>query len=339
MNTGVYPIQIGTKMVGPGHPIFLVAEVANCHEGSFDIAKKMVEVIAGTGVDAVKFQLHIPEEEMTRDHPKFMTQGKRALAIHELRELKRLVESRGLLFLCTPFSRRAADDLEAMDVPAFKIGSGEMSDPDFIEHIAKKQKPMLVSTGMSSLEEIDAAVAVMRRHRVPFLLFHCVSIYPTTYEHLNLGVIKTLRERYGAPIGLSDHTPEIFSAIASVPLGVCAIEKHYTLDRNTIGTSDHKISLEPHEWHTLVDGVRKVERALGSEKRILEEEKPVIEWARHSVVAASTIKAGTVISREMLTTKRPLYHAVPAHELSVVIGKRACRDIPEDSRITYHDIA
>lgn len=340
MNTtaSLKSFRIGKRSIGPGEPIFLIAEVANCHEGDFDTAKKMVEVIARSGVDAVKFQLHIPAAEMTHDHPKFTTQGKRALSAVEIQKLKTLVESKGLLFLCTPFSREAADELEAMGVDVFKIGSGEMSDPDFIEHVAKKGKPMLVSTGMSSLEEIDRAVDIMQRYKVPFLLFHCVSIYPATYERLNLGVIKLLQERYHAPIGLSDHTSEIFSAIASVPLGVSAIEKHYTLDRNTVGTSDHKVSLEPSEWTMLVDGVRKVERALGTEKRILDEEKPVIEWARHSVVAVCDIRVGTVISREMLTTKRPLYNAIPAHKLLSVIGKRARCDISRDSRINHHDI-
>lgn len=335
MPANISKVKLGEKFIGPGEPIFLIAEIANCHNGDFDTAKRMVEVISGVGVDAVKFQLHIPEAEMTGDHPKFVTQGQRTLSITELRELKKQVESSGLYFLCTPFSREAADQLEKINCDVFKIGSGEMTDLPFIEYIAKKRKPMLVSTGMSTLEEIEDAVNLIRSYGTPFMLFHTISIYPPPYERLNLGMIPVLKERFGVPIGLSDHTYEIFSAIAAVPYGVSCIEKHYTLNRNQVGTSDHKVSLEPQEWRVLVDGVRKIEKACGSEKTIFPEERSVIEWARHSIVSVKDIPAGAIITADAISTKRPLFKGIPAKDLTKVIGKRVICHIPRDTRLTW----
>jgi len=330
--------QLGKKKIGPGHPVFIVAEVANAHNGNLETAHKMIDVIKDAGVDAIKFQLHIPEAEMILSHPKFVTQGQRALTAEQLKELKNHAEAEGLYFLCTPFSREAADQLESIGVEAFKIGSGEVSDLPFIEHVARKRKPMIVSTGMTDLDEIGAAVEVVQRHHAPLMLMHCISIYPPSYERMNLGVIPILRDRFGVPVGLSDHTPEIYSAIAAVPFGAALIEKHYTLDRNQPGTSDHKISLEPHEWKMLVDGVRKIEKAGGSDKRVFEEERTTIEWARHGVVSVKDIQRGAVISAEMVSTKRPLWDGIPANQLPNVIGKKAKNDIPAHNLIHWDDI-
>ena len=332
-------IRLGNRLVGDGEPIFIVAEVANTHEGSFETAIRMVDEISGTGVDAVKFQLHIPEAEMIRSHPKFITQGKRSLAVGQLADLKKYAESKGLYFLCTPFSREAADELEAIGIDAFKIGSGEMTDLPFIEHVAKKGKPMIISTGMSEYSEIAEAVRLVESYRTPFMLVHCVSIYPPKYERLNLGAIPKMRQHFEVTVGLSDHTPEIFSAIAAVPYGVSLIEKHYTLDRQTVGTSDHKVSLESHEFKILVNGVRKIEKACGNVKVIFPEERSTIEWARHSVVSLVDIPAGGKITPEAVSTKRPLYDGIPAKYLSQVIGRIAKYDIPGDSIIKWEDLA
>jgi sialic acid synthase SpsE len=335
----IKPIQLGAKKVGPGNPVFIVAEVANCHEGNFETAKKMIELIQPTGVDAVKFQLHIPAAEMTKSHPKFTTQGKRSLSIEQLAELKRYAESLGLYFLCTPFSRQAADQLESIGVDAFKIGSGETSDFSFIEYVAKKGKPMILSTGMTEWNEIEEVVKILNTHRTPFMLLQNVSMYPSPYEKLNLKVIPKLRQHFKVPVGLSDHTTEIYSAIAAVALGAHFIEKHYTLDRNQQGTTDHTVSLEPQEWAMLVDAVRKIERAMGSDKQIISEEQSVISWARHGVVALKKIPQGTLISIDMLTTKRPLYGAIHAKDLPKVIGRTAKKDILEDELIGWADVA
>ncbi|MBI2625668.1 N-acetylneuraminate synthase family protein [Candidatus Parcubacteria bacterium] len=334
----IEPVKLGNRMVGPGFPVFLVADIANCHEGDFETAKRMIERIAHSGVDAVKFQLHVPEAEMTRSHPKFETQTRRSLPASALTALKAYAESLGLYFLCTPFSRQAADELEAIGVDAFKIGSGETSDFPFLEYVARKRKPMILSTGMTAWQEIEGAVEIVKRHGAPFLLLHCVSIYPPSYERLNLGVMAKLRERFRVPVGLSDHTTEIYSAIAAVPLGVHLIEKHYTLDRSQSGTSDHKVSLEPQEWDALVDAVRKIERACGDEKRIFAEEEPVVSWARHGVIAARDLTPGDVITADMVTTKRPLYGGIHAKELPSVLGRKVRVLVKADSILHWADI-
>lgn len=331
-------IKLGNRLIGEGEPIFIVAEVANTHEGDVDTAHIMIDQIKLTGVDAIKFQLHIPEAEMIRSHPKFVTQGKRALSVGGLAGLKKYAEQSGLYFLCTPFSREAADLLEGIGVDAFKIGSGEMTDLPFIEHVAKKGKPMIISTGMSEWDEIEEAVSLVRSYYTPFMLLHTVSVYPPDYSHLNLGIIAKMKMRYDVPIGLSDHTPEIFSSIAAVPYGIALVEKHYTLNRNQVGTTDHKVSLEPREFSMLVDGIRKIEKACGSEKRILDEERPVIEWARHGVVSVKDISAGNVIEIDAVSTKRPLYDGIPANDLDMVVGSTAKRDIPADSLIKWEDL-
>ena len=331
-------IKICNKDIGEGFPVFIVAEVANAHNGDFETAKRMIEIIKDTGVDAVKFQLHIPEEEMIRRHPKFESMQKRSLSAGEISELKKIAEGFGLCFLCTPFSPRAADELEAMGVVAFKVGSGEMTNLPLLEHIAKKGKPVIISTGMSNFDEIEEAVQAMKKFSAPYIVLHTVSLYPPRYEALNLAMIKVLRERFKVPIGLSDHTPEIFSAIASVPYGVNLIEKHYTLDRNQSGTGDHKISLEPQEWKILVDGIRKIEKACGSEKRILDEEKEGISWARHGVVALEDISAGETILASSVGAKRPLADGIPAKELPKVVGSKAARDIKKDELIKWEDL-
>ena len=331
-------ITLGNRKVGEGEPAFIIAEIANAHEGNFDTAIRMIDALSGSGVDAIKFQLHIPEAEMLPSHPKFNTTKQRSFSIAQLAKLKDYTESKGFYFLCTPFSREAVDALDALGVEAFKVGSGEVSDPAFVEYVARKKKTIILSSGMSTLEEIAEAKNIAARHNAPCAVLHCVWENPVRYEHINLAVIPKLRELFQVPIGLSDHTPEIFSAIAAVPYGVAIIEKHYTLDRNQQGTSDHKVSLEPGEFKVLVDAVRKIEKACGSEKQIWKEEESVAEWARHAVVSVRDIAEGEIITAEAISTKRPLYDGIPANEMAQVIGKKANCAIPKDSLIKKEHI-
>ena len=326
-------ITLGKKKVGEGEPVFVIAEFGTMHNGNFETATKMIDALDGSGVDALKFQLHIPEEEMLRSHPKFETMRQRSFSAEQIFKLKKYIESKGFYFLCTPFSKKAVDILDGFGVDAFKIGSGEVSNSPFIEYVARKKKTIILSSGLSTLEEITEAVNIIKKQNVPCALLHCTWENPVNYEDLNLGFIPKLREFFDIPIGLSDHTPEIFSAIAAVPYGVSIIEKHYTLDRNQPGTSDHKTSLLPEEFKILVDAIRKIEKACGSEKRIQEGEKEVVKWACHAVVSIKDIAAGEIITAEAVSTKRPLYDGIPAKEIANVIGKRAKCAIPKDSLI------
>lgn len=334
-----HEVKIGKHILGEGRPTLIVAEIANCHNGSFETAKLMVDKIADTGVDAVKFQLHIPSAEMIPSHPKFKTQTQRSLNPKQIAKLKKYVEDKRLLFICSAFSREAADELVKMGVSAIKIGSGEVSDLPLLEYVAKKGLPMIVSTGMTSWAEIKDAVRVMKKRHVPFVLLHCVSIYPNVYNKLNLRTIESLRKQFNVPVGWSDQVPEIYSAIGAMAFAPAIVEKHYTLDRNQPGTSDHKVSIEPAEFLEMVNAIRKLETAYGEKKGVLKEEKEVISWARHSVVSTRPIPRGKIISTSDISTKRPLNRGVPAKYFSKIIGKKSTRDIKKDTIIRWSDVS
>jgi len=335
MPKNIKTIQLGKSRIGGANPTFIVAEVANTHEGDFNTAKRMVDLIKDTGVDAVKFQLHIADAEMLPSHPKFETTKKRSLTADQIAYLKKYSETNGLTFLCTPFSREAIDILVDIGMDSIKIGSGEASDPGFLEHAARKKKPLIVSTGMATKNQIGGMASLLNKHKVSYMFLHTVSKYPPEYKDLNLGYIKKMQKMYDVPVGFSDHLPEIYSSIAAVSHGASMIEKHYTLDRNQVGTSDHKVSLEPAEFKEMVSAIRKVEKAGGTIKIINREEEMVKAWANHSVVSVCDIKQGQRIKAELITTKRPLYDGIPAHNMHDLIGRKAKINIKKDSIIKW----
>lgn len=337
------PLMAGFELFGhelsrPG-PTLVVAEVANTHEGNRATAIEMVQRLSGTGVTSIKFQLHLPEAEMIRSHPKFHTQTARSLSLADLKELKLLVEELGMNFLCTPFSREASDELERLRVSAMKIGSGEVTDPDFVRHVARKGIPTILSTGMTSPLELDRATSIFLEHATPFMLLHCISVYPTPNELLRLDTIQRLKERYGIPIGFSCHTPNVRAPLMAAALGARVLECHYTLDRATAGTSDHRVSLQPLEFAELVDSLRELEAARGVREGILPEEQPTISWARHAVVTVRPVAKGQTIRREDISTKRPLFDGVPADQIDQVIGAVAANDLGADELVRRGDLA
>ena len=245
----------------------------------------------------------------------------------------------GILYLCTPFSRVGADILEELGVAAYKTGSGELTNLPLIEHIARKGKPMIVSTGMCTIEEVGETVALLKKLNTPFALTHCVSAYPTPYDRVNLGMIGKYRELFSVPVGLSDHSRGIYTAIGAVALGACVVEKHFTLDRQQPGP-DHPVSIEPDELRELVTGVDAVFRARGADREIFPEEQEIVAWARESVVSEVPIPRGSVITKEMVWVKRPSPGpgVVAAKDLGKVIGKVAQVDIPKDSQIRWEQL-
>jgi len=255
-------------------------------------------------------------------------------ADHE--KLMNHAKKKGILFLSTPFSKEAVDLLDELGVPAFKIGSGEMTNLPLVEYIASKGKPMIVSMGMSTLAEIKETVDLLKRKKVKFALLHCTSTYPTAYEDINLGFMKKLEKEFSVPIGLSDHSIGIYTALGAVALGACIIEKHFTISRNWPGP-DQKVSIEPQELAELVRGVRAIEKALGTSKKVLVAEKPVQAFARESVVALVDIKKGSTIKKNMIWTKRP-GTGIPAKEFNKVLGKKARIDIKKDRLIKWDDL-
>ena len=299
----IEPILIGDRLVGPGQPPFIVAEAAINHQGEYEIAEKMVYVAHALGVDAIKFQFHVLENEMLKDTPLsdnfdeslYETLDKTNLTLDEHRRLKLLCENLGITYLCTPFSRDGADILDELGLVAFKTGSGELTNLPLLEHIAKKGRPMIISTGMSLLDEVSETVEVVKNTGTPFMLTHCVSAYPCPYDIVNLGMIPKYVELFKVPVGLSDHSRGIYTALGAVALGASLIEKHYTLDKLQKGP-DHPSSIEPFELAELVKGAGAVFQALGDERQIFEEERQIVAWARESVVSEKEIKTGTIIS-------------------------------------------
>jgi sialic acid synthase SpsE len=335
-------VRIGNRLVGDGCPPYVVAEACVNHQGDFEHAKKMVTFAHAMGADAIKFQMHILEDEMLRQAPMSQNFEKSLwdtiadtnFSTEQHAELMSFCSQVGIQYLCTPFSKKSADVLDELGVVAFKTGSGELTNIPLMRHIARKGKPMIVSTGMSLIEEISETVQMLKGIGVPIILTHCVSAYPCPYERVNLGMVPRLEKLFGVPVGLSDHSRGIYTAVASVALGACILEKHFTFDR-TLPGPDHKSSIEGYELGELVKGARAVFLARGAEREIFPEEREIVAWARESVVSVVTIPKGTCISHDMVTVKRPTAgpEAVPARELDLVIGKTAKVDIAADRQI------
>ncbi len=343
----IEPIQIGAQRVGPGNRPFIIAEAAINHQGELEVARRMVHVAHALGADAIKFQIHVLENEMLREAPQsdnfeeplYDTLDATNLTIDEHIELKRLCETLGIQYICTPFSRDGADMLEEIDVDVYKVGSGELTNLPLQEHIALKGKPVIISTGMCTIEEITETVELVNGIGTSFMITHCISAYPAPYEITNLNLIPKYAELFQVPIGLSDHSRGIYTSLGAVALGASLIEKHFTLDKLQKGP-DHASSLEPFELSELVKGAEAVYLALGDEKRIFPEEEQIFAWARESVVTEMLIPKGTSITEEMVWVKRPSPDpgVVPAKDLRLVIGRVAAVDIPENVQLKWEHL-
>lgn len=341
-------VKINKKILKDFSRPYIIAEACINHEGNLQNALKMIEIAKETGVDCIKFQIHNLENEMLKSTPKsdnfdeslWDTLDRTNFNIEQQKILKKKCEQTKIDYLCTPFSRDGADELEEIGVNFFKVGSGEMTNLPLIEHIAKKNKPMIVSTGMSNFEEINETVQLIKSIGTPLILTHCTSIYPCPYKFSNLRVINKLREIHNVPIGLSDHTSTIYTSFGAVAHGACLIEKHFTLDKTAIGP-DHASSIEPKELKELVIGCKAIAEANGNEKKIFDEEKQIIAWARESVVSEKNIKKGEKLNFKNIWVKRPSPEkgCIAAKYLNDVIDKVALKDIPKDTQIKWADIS
>lgn len=313
--------------------------------GSLDAAKEMCRQAKLAGCDCIKFQHHLPDEEMLPDVP--MTSNfdiplyeflkRYALTLDQHKELMDFCDEIGIQYLCTPFSLKAAQELNELGVAAFKIGSGEMDDIPMLKAIAKMGKPMIVSTGMATMDEIKRTYDVLADEGIEFALMNCLSEYPPCYEDVNLGVIEQMQSEFPkAVIGHSDHTPDLYTSFAAVAKGAKIIEKHVILDKRTPGP-DQSVSIDFFELRQLVDGIRKVEAALGSEKKVHSSEKGIREWAHRSVVSLVDIPVGATITQEMIWSKRP-GTGIPSYRMDEVIGKVAKREIKANTLVAWEDL-
>ena len=341
-------IEIAGRRIGPEHAPLVIAEVGINHEGELDKALQLVDAAADVGAEVVKFQCHITEKEMVATD---MTPGeisseslwdiiKRCeLSAEEERRVQAHCAARGVIYLSTPFSREAADRLYEMDVPAFKIGSGECNNLPLLNHIAAFGKPIILSTGMNDLDSVRRSVATIRAHGTPLAVMHCVSMYPTPYEKIRLGAIDDLRGAFpDLPVGLSDHSLNIWTCLGAVALGASLVEKHFTISRDWPGP-DTGISIEPSELRDLIAGAKAVWQARGGNKSVLPEEQPVIEFAFASITAIAPIRAGERFSAANIWVKRPGTGPLHAIRYEQVIGKVARRDLSVDAQVAPEDIA
>jgi N-acetylneuraminate synthase len=339
--------QLGSRKIGEEYPPFVIPEVGINHNGDVRKAFACVDAAVAAGAECVKFQSHITEAEMlhTDMRPGSISDTslwdiiKRCeLTADEEREVKEYCESKGVMFFCTPFSREAADRLEKLDVVGFKIGSGECNNLPLLRHIARKGRPMVLSTGMNDLASVRRSVAAIRELGCPLMLLHCTSTYPSAYSELRLGAIAQMRSEFGLAVGLSDHSPGIYTALGSVALGASVLEKHFTVTRSWPG-EDMPVSIEPSELADLVKGSRAIWEARGGAKTVLANEQPVIDFAYASVVSIRPLRKGEAFSMENTWVKRPGNGPLHANELDRVLGRSAARDIPANVQIQPSDLA
>jgi N-acetylneuraminate synthase len=257
------------------------------------------------------------------------------LSEREEGELKEFTEGLGMIFLSTPFSRKAANRLEHLGVKAFKIGSGECNNYPLVKHIASFGKPVILSTGMNDFSSIWKSVMILETAGVPYALLHCTSIYPTPYDKIHLGALQEIKQRFPfAVVGLSDHSFGNYACFAAIPLGASILEKHFTLSRKQSG-ADMKFSIEPSELSDLIFGCRTIHQALGGHKTVLDEEQDTIDFAYACVVSIKDIKKGEVFTEDNIWVKRPGTGQIHAEELSSVMGKKAMEDIKKDIQIQW----
>lgn len=341
-------MRIGNRSIDEARPAFIIAEAGVNHNGDLAMARRLVDVAAEARADAVKFQTFKADRVAAPSAPKAayqsLTTGAGQTQLDMIRglelphsaftELSGYCSRRGILFLSTPFDLESLDFLDQLGVPAFKIASGELTNTPFLECVARKGKPTILSTGMAMLREVEEALAVFfAAGNRELALLHCVSNYPMAPEHANLRAMKTMSDAFGVPIGFSDHSEGIEISLAAAALGARIIEKHFTLDK-TLPGPDHRASLEPGELAALVRGVRIVESSLGhGRKEPAPGEADTASVARRSVVAAQDIAAGSVISRDMLDCLRP-GTGLPPSRLSGVVGRRAKAEIKAGAMIS-----
>ena len=340
-------VEIGNKLIGEEAPCFIIAEAGVNHNGSVELAKELIDAAKDAGADAVKFQTFKAEKVVTQKAEKAEYQKtakeesqydmikKLELSEYDFMELADYAKKKGIIFLSSPFDKESADLLDEMNVPAYKIASGEITNFPLLKHIAKKKKPIILSTGMATLGEVEEALNVIRSEGVAdVMLLHCVSNYPAKMEDVNLRIMGTLKQAFKIPVGFSDHTLGITVPIAAVALGACVIEKHFTLDRNLPGP-DHKASLESDDLKEMVKAIRDLERALGDGvKKPTKDEEEIKKVARRSIVAKVDIPEGTFITENMLDIKRPGIGIEPKY-FDPVIGMRAKKDIKKSDIVTW----
>ena len=341
-------LTISGRRIGPAHGPLVVAEIGINHEGSLTTALEMVDAAARAGVEVVKHQTHVVDDEMSgaakrvvpgnADVSIYTIMERCALSEDDERRLKDHVESQGMIFMSTPFSRAAADRLAGMDVPAYKIGSGECNNYPLLKHIASIGKPMILSTGMNTIDSVAKAVAIVEEAGVPYALLHTTNLYPTPPHLVRLGAMVELGAAFPrAVIGLSDHTTDNIACIGAMALGASIVERHFTDHMHRAGP-DIICSMDEVRCRELIAAAHTLHAELGGRKGPVKEEQVTMDFAFATVVTIQPIKAGEAFTAKNLWVKRPGTGAIPAERYEELLGKRARRDVQADTHLSLEDV-
>lgn len=341
-------MQIGDRKIGSKYPPLVIAEIGINHEGNLDIAKKLVDAAASAGAEVIKHQTHVVEDEMS-SAAKAIIPGNATESIFSIMErcalneadefeLMRYVEAKGLIFISTPFSRAAADRLERMGVPAFKIGSGECNNLPLVSHVANFGKPMIVSTGMNDLDSVRKTKAVLDSKGVQYAFLHTTNLYPTPSNLVRLGAMQKMMEAFpGVEVGLSDHTTSNLACYAAVALGANILERHFT-DSMSRNGPDIVNSMDPSALSALIEGSAAISLMRGGEKEAADEEQITIDFAFATVVTTKPIHSGELFTSENIWVKRPGSGEIAAEFYDNLLGKIASRDIAQDTHLEWGDV-
>ncbi len=341
-------IEIGQRRVGVDYPPLVIVEIGINHEGSLETAFEMVDAAWKSGAEVIKHQTHIVEDEMSQEAKKVIP-GNASVSIYEIMErcaldeedelkLKAYIESKGMIFISTPFSRAAADRLERMGVSSYKIGSGECSNYPLIEHIASFGKPMIVSTGMNNILSVTKMVAILEKYNISYVLLHTTNLYPTPSHLVRLGAMQELQKAFpDAIVGLSDHTTSNLACFAATALGASVLERHFT-DKMERPGPDIINSMDPVALKELIIGSAEIARMRGGKKEAAKEEQVTIDFAFATVVTIRPIKEGEIFTKENLWVKRPGTGEIKAEAYAELLGKTAANDIDNDRHLCRDDI-
>lgn len=340
-------IEIAGRKIGPDYPPLVIAEIGINHEGSLQTAKEMVDAAYRAGVEVVKHQTHIVEDEMSGAAKKVIP-GNANVSIYEIMErcslnetdeleLKKYVESKGMIFISTPFSRAAAERLKKFDVPAYKIGSGECNNYPLLEHIASFGKPVILSTGMNTIESVQKAVAIFDKNNIPVALLHTTNLYPTPIHLVRLGAMTELHEAFPDKVfGLSDHTLNNNACLGGVALGASILERHFTDHMQRTGP-DIVCSMDEEACQELIISSAEIALMRGGTKRPAAEEQVTIDFAFATVCAIKGIKKGELFTKENIWVKRPGTGKILAEHFNELLGKKATRAIENDEQLDFSD--
>jgi N-acetylneuraminate synthase len=341
--------KIGNRSVGKNNYPLIIAELGINHNGSLKKAKNLVDKAFKAGAEIIKHQTHIAEDEMSLEakniipaHTKeniFDIIKKNSLSEEDEFKLMKYVKKKGMLFISTPFSRKAVDRLVKFKVPAFKIGSGECNNYPLVEYIAKHRKPIILSTGMNTIETIKPAVKIIRKYKLPFVLLHCTNIYPTPSKLIRLDAINVLKKTFpDALVGLSDHSETIYPCLGAIALGACIIEKHFTDNKKNEGP-DMSSSMDEAELKTLITGSRIIFDSRGNKKKAVGDEKSTSKFAFASLVATEEIRKGEKLTQKNCFPKRPGTGDFLAKDYKYILGKTTYRKIIKNTLIKKKDIS